>query len=408
MSKLAINDGQSVRSEPFETWPQYTEQEAQTAADVVRGGSLCAHHGGDEHVEGFEEAFGDYCGADYAIGTSSGTTALHVALTAADIGPGDEVVVPPFTFRATATSVVMANAVPVFADIEPHSLGLDPESVRSQITPRTEAIIAVHLYGFPARMEDLTKIAEEHDLTLIEDCAHAHGAEYRGKKAGTLGDMGCFSFQQKKILSIGDGGMITTDDADLAHQAAGLRSFSDLPISFNMRMTEIHAAIGKLRLERLDEQNEKRRENAAYLDERIANLPALTPQQPQPRTTPVYYNYVVRYDAEEFGVGRDTFHEALEAEGLPAGSQYLPLQRHNTFQTRDAFGHGCPFECPYYTQETPPEKQPKYDEAKTPVAVDMHDNEVISFTIHPPNDRAEMKDIGDIFEKVITHIDELR
>ncbi len=408
MAKLAINGGTPVRTEPFAVWPQYTEEEAQAAADVVRGGWLVAHHGGHKHVEAFQEAYAEYHGAAHAVATSSGTTALHVALMAAGIGPADEVIVPPMTFLATATSVVMANAIPVFADIEPQTLGLDPEAVRAKLTPRTKAVIVVHLNGFPADMDGLMAVARERDLIVLEDCAHAHGAEHNGRKVGTIGDLGCFSFQHKKLLSLGDGGMVTTNSDELAERAAGLRTFSGQPLSFNLRMTEIHAAIGKIRLGRLDAENEQRRRNAAYLDERLGELPAITPQQPRENTTVAYYNYVLHYNKDEFGVSHEKFQEALIAEGLPMAYGYFPLQRHVTFQTRDAYGHGCPFKCPFYTEITPPEQRPVYDEADTPVTVDMYENVVVGFTIHPPNGEAEMKDIADIFEKVITNIDDLR
>ena len=408
MAKLAINGGTPVRSEPFAVWPQYTEEEAQAAADVVRGGWLVAHHGGPRHVEGFQEAYAEYHGAAHAIATSNGTTALHVALMAAGIGPADEVIVPPMTFLATATSVVMANAIPVFADIEPQTLGLDPEAVRARLTPRTKAMIVVHLNGFPADMDGLMAVADEHDLVVIEDCAHAHGAEHNGRKVGTIGDLGCFSFQHKKLLSLGDGGMVTTNSDELAERAAGLRTFSGLPLSYNLRMTGIHAAIGNIRLGRLDAENDQRRRNAAYLDERFSQLPGITPQQARENTTVAYYNYVLHCSRAGFGVSHEKLQEALLAEGLPGAYGYSPLQRHVTFQMCDAYGSGCPFKCPFYTEITTPEQRPVYDEADTPVAVDMYDNVVVQFTIHPPNGEAEMKDIADIFEKVITNTDELR
>ena len=343
MSALALFGGSPVRTEPFPRYPVLGEDEIAAATEVIRSGNLCAQMG--HQVEAFESEFAAYCGASYAVATSNGTTALHSALAAAGVGVGDEVIVPPYTFLSTATSVIMQNAIPVFADIEPDTLGLDPVDVRARITPRTKAVIVVHMNGYPADLDGLMAVADEHSLVVIEDCSHAHGAEYDGRKVGTIGHLGGFSFQQKKNLSLGEGGVVITNDRDRAAKARAFRSFGRLPMAYNYRMTELYAAVGRVRLKRLDDENAERIRNAQYLDRELERLPGLEPQEVRPGTKAVYYNYVLRYSEGALGVNRAWFIEAVQAEGIPLPLIYFPLYRHQTFQTRDAYGHGCPFAC---------------------------------------------------------------
>ncbi|MEA3403140.1 MAG: DegT/DnrJ/EryC1/StrS family aminotransferase [Armatimonadota bacterium] len=409
MSRLAINGGEPVRTRPFPPYPQFGEEEARAAAETVRRGILCSQmyeDPEDSQVRGFEREFAEHAGTRFAMATSSGTTALHTALAAAGIGVGDEVIVPPYTFLATATSVLMANAVPVFADIEPRTLGLDPASVRERITPRTRAVIVVHMNGYPADMDALVALARERDLVLIEDCAHAHGARHRGRRVGSIGRLGAFSFQQKKNLSLGEGGMVTTDDQGMAEVAARLRSFGGRPLGFNYRMPELQAAVGRVRLRRLDAGNEQRRANAASLDRRLHELPGIEPLRPREHTEAVYYNYVALCEEEALGVSRDCLLQALQAEGIPARSSYAPLRRHETFRTRDGYGRGCPFACPFYLEAGG--EVPGYDERDTPMAVALCDRRIVDIKIHPPCDLDDMAEIADALEKVITHLDQLR
>lgn len=404
MAQLALNGGAPARSVPFPAYPMPADKEEIAAATrVLESGNLTAQRGPE--VEQFEAAYAAYHGVRHAAGTSNGTTALHTALAAARIGAGDEVIVTPLTFRTSATSILMNNAIPVFADVEPHTLGLDPEAVRARITPRTRAIIVVHLHGYPADMDGLLAVAHEHDLIVIEDGAHAHGATHRGRMAGTLGTMGCFSFQHKKNLSLGEGGAVITDDDELAARLGAVRNLG-AEIGYNYRMTELHAAIGKVRLGRLDDMNARRRANAACLDEHLSKLPGLTPQRARPDTDPVYYNYVLRYDAAALGVPRDRFVEALGAEGVLQDAMYEPVYRHPTFQTRDGYGRGCPFACPLY--QAPPEQRQRYADGLCPVAEDAADTSRLGVKVHPPCTEREMADVVAAFCKVIEHIDELR
>jgi len=404
MTKLAINGGEPVRWKPFPRYPILGEEEVRAAVEVIKSHNLCSQMAEDSQVKKFEEEFAEYLGARFAVATSNGTTALHTAMTATGVGVGDEVIVPAYTFFSTATSVLMQNAIPIFADIEPETLGLDPESVRRRITPRTKAVIPVHMNGYPMDMDRIMEVAGEHGLVVIEDCSHAHGAEYKGRKVGTIGHINIFSFQQKKNLSLGEGGIVVTDDEELAEKARAFRSFGRVPLAYNYRMTELHAAIGRVRLAKLDEQNEQRIRNAEYLHRELEGLPGIKPQRPREGTKAVYYNYVVKYYEEELGVPRDRFVAAIEAEGIPKVHFYTPVYRHHTFQIKDAYGKGCPFTCPYYT--APPQERPRYGDGICPVAEEYCDRRNIEIKIHPPADLSDMADIATAFKKVVENIDE--
>jgi len=404
MAALALLGGPPVRTTPFPTYPVYGEEEIAAATAVIRTNNLCAQMG--REVAAFESEFAEYCGARFAVATSSGTTALHTALAAAGVGVGDEVIVPPYTFFATATSVVMQNAIPVFADIEPQTLGLAPRAVADKITPRTRAIIVVHMNGYPADVDGLVQVARDHGVVLIEDCSHAHGAEHHGRKVGAIGALGAFSFQQKKNLSLGEGGIVITNDQNLAEKARAFRSFGPLPMAFNYRMTELHGAVGRVRLKRLDDENAQRIRNARHLDQAFENVPGITPLRGRPNTKVVYYNYVLQYSREDLGVSRERFLDAVRAEGIPVPRMYRPVYRHATFQAQNAYGRGCPFTCPYYT--APQDERPSYDDGTCPVAEDACDRRNIELKIHPPATLRDMADLVSAFRKVVTHVEDLK
>jgi len=413
MSKLAIKGGEPVRKKPLPDnecalYPRLGEEEIEAVKRVIRSHNLSSNFG--HEVEKFESSFASYCDAEFAIAVSSGTTALHTALGTAGIGVGDEVIVPPYTFLSTATSVLMQNAIPVFADIEPDTLGLDPEVVHQKTTPRTKAIILVHMNGYPADMDGLMAVAQEHNLVVIEDCSHAHGAEYRRRKVGTIGDFGVFSFQQKKILSLGEGGMVITKNPELAKKARAFRSFGDdVSLAYNYRMTELHAAIGRVRLARLDQENAQRIRNAEYLNRNLDGLIGIRPQKPRQGTKTVYYNYVIRYFEKDLGVSKEKFIAGLKAEGIPLpprGLIYYPLYRHRTFMDRDTYGHGCPFTCPFYNASD--NEKPSYKNGTCPVAERICDKENIEVKIHPPASPKDMADIVNAFNKVVNNIEELK
>jgi len=393
-----------VRTTPWPKYPVLGADEEAAAVRVVRAQNLCEAFGTE--VREFEREFAAYLGVMHAIAVCNGTAALHTALAAAGVGVGHEVIVPPYTFVATATAVPMQNAIPVFADIEPRTQGLDPAEVAKRITARTRAVIPVHMNGFPMEIEAIMDIAKRHNLIVIEDCSHAHGAAVGDHKAGTFGHINAFSFQQKKNLSLGEGGAVVTDDPTLAERARAFRSFGKVPLPVNYRMPELHGAIGRVRLRKLDEQNAERIRNAQCLDEALAGLRGIRTQRPRPGTTSVYYNYIVQVYEEELGIDKATFLKALQAEGIPATPGYYPLQRHHTFQIQDAHGRGCPFRCPLY--DPPPNERPRYVADDCPVTVELCDRRNIELKIHPPAGLDDMKDIATAIRKIVAHVDELR
>lgn len=255
--------------------PFVGDEEINAVAEVLLSGRYVS----GSRVAEFEQAFADYTGTRFAVAVNSGTSALHIALEAMGIGPGDEVIVPPLTFFATVSAVLYCKAVPVFADIDPDDLCLSPESAVSKISPRTKAILPVHLFGATAKMDRLIALADEHGISLLEDCAQAHGSEYNGQKAGAMGRAGAFSFFATKHMTTGEGGMITTDDRDLAEASRVIRNHGmngrdgHIRLGFNNRMTEMAAAMGLVQLGKLDALNKKRIHHSEYILSHLRQLP---------------------------------------------------------------------------------------------------------------------------------------
>jgi perosamine synthetase len=274
--------------------PQIGEEEKAAVMAVLDSGQLAQ----GSVVAEFEEAFAAYCGVKHAIATSNGTTALHVALLAHELGPGDEVITTPFTFIASANAVLYVGAKPVFVDIDPVSYNIDVDAIEGAITKRTRAIMPIHLFGNPADMPRIQEIADRHGLMVIEDAAQAHGTEIGGKRAGSWGT-GCFSFYPTKNITTGEGGLITTSDDCVADRARMARShgmrvrYYHESLGYNFRMTNIHAAIGKAQLPKLDGFNERRIVNAAYLSTHLPGAKVQVPQV-QPGTRHVFHQYTVR------------------------------------------------------------------------------------------------------------------
>ncbi|PFG32504.1 DegT/DnrJ/EryC1/StrS family aminotransferase [Sanguibacter antarcticus] len=293
---------------------------------VLRSGMIAQ---GPE-VKAFEVEFADQLvGGRQCVAVNSGTSGLHLGLLAAGIGPGDEVVVPSFTFAATGNSVVLAGATPVFADIEPDSFCLDPESVRATITPRTRAIMPVHLYGHPAAMHALRAIADEHGLLLFEDAAQAHGAQLDGAPVGSFGDFAMFSLYPTKNMTSGEGGMVACGSDEIARNVRLLRNqgmevqYSNELIGFNARMTDVHAAIGRVQLTKVGGWTQQRRENAAFLDAALAEIPGVTTPPVLDGATHVYHQYTVRVAGD-----RDAIVRALRDEHGVGSGVYYPIPNH--------------------------------------------------------------------------------
>ena len=347
---LALFGGSKVRTRPFPTWPVFGDEEEQRVLKALRSGKW-GKLNGDEVAE-FERRFAAMHGCKHGIGVVNGTVSLRVALMAAGIRAEEEVIVPPYTFLATATAVVEANAVPVFADVDLETFNLDPAAVEAAITPRTRAIISVHMGGQPADMYALMGIARKHQLIVIEDAAHAHGASYQAHPAGSLGHMGSFSFQSTKNLTSGEGGIVTTSDDKLAEvcrsihncgRIAGGLWYEHHVMSGNYRLGEFQGAVLNAQLDRLEEQTRTRDRNGQYLAARLSRIPGICPQKrPRDCTRHSYHLFLLRIDAEAFGAPRDAILKALQAEGIPVcGGYALPLYRQPLFLNK-AFGPYLP------------------------------------------------------------------
>jgi len=298
-----------------------------------------------ENVGAFEREAADYLGAAHAIGCANGTDALHLAMLATGLGPGDEVITTPFTFIATAEAIAYVGATPVFVDIDPRTYNLDVSRVEAALTPRTKAIVPVHLFGMPCDMLAVTALAEAHALVVIEDCAQSFGATVEGRQSGTLGDVGCFSFFPSKNLgAFGDGGMLTTNDDELAERLRILRAhgsavrYHHSVIGYNSRLDEMQAAILREKLPHIDRFNAERRRVAARYDERFAELPLRRPPlaspDGQPDVTPVFHQYTLLSEK------RDRIMEALKAERI-ASAIYYPIPLHR----QEAIAAHLPGEC---------------------------------------------------------------
>jgi len=320
--------------------PFVGEDEIQAVSEVIKSGMLAQ----GAVVEEFEREFAKYLGVPYLLTVSNGTVALYVALKALGVGENDEVIVPDFTFFATASTVVLAGATPVFADIDLETYTIDPASVEELITERTKAIVAVHLYGHPARMDEVLRIAREHGLHVIEDCAQSHGAEYRGLKTGSIGDAGAFSFYATKNLTMGEGGAISTklrevaDFIKLYRNHGQTRRYYHEVVGWNFRITNIQAAIGLQQLKKLDRMNSRRREIAKLYRDELSNVKSLRLPVEKPWAKHVYHQFTVW--VEGHGT-RDKLARYLREHGVQVGIHY-PMPLHEQPALRDYLRNPCP------------------------------------------------------------------
>ena len=363
MSKLAIKGGKKLRNTNFFIWPHYDNKEIKIVEEVIKSRRWFAGMRGADpgsKTYEFEKKFAEYHDAKYGIACANGTVAIEIALRALGVGTGDEVIVPGITFIATLSAVLQVNAIPVVVDILDHNQCIDPNAVERAITSKTKAIILVHFGGFCCDMDKLLDIAKKHNIYIIEDSAHAHGAVYKGRKIGAIGDLGTFSFQESKIMTAGEGGIITTNNPELAEKCIQYRScgrhegeswYIHYVLPVNYRLAEILSAILIVQLERLDGQLKKKNENAKYLAEKFEEVDGIKPF-PGDGNTDVngYYLYLLRYDKNKFsGVSRNKFVEALNAEGIPCHIGYpWPLSKNPMFDNIPEGAKGCPYTCPYY------------------------------------------------------------
>jgi len=338
MAKLAINGGSPVRTGEFPVWPVWDESEIEAAAEVIKSGRWGMAQG--DRVLTLQEKYAAYHDARFGIACTNGTVALRASLLAAGLETGAEVIVPPYTFVASATAVLESNLVPVFADIDPDTYTLDPAKIEEAITGRTGAIMPVHIAGLPCDMDAITAIADKHGLVVIEDACQGWGSEYRSRKVGAIGEMGTFSFQSSKHITAGEGGMIVTNDEELAARCTSLVNCGRTPegawhehhlLGGNYRLSEIQAAVLLAQLERYQSQLERRQSSAAYLREQLAQIEGIEPLAvPDYVTASSCHIFIFRYNSEAFGgLSRQKFQEALNAEGVrPAhGGYFTPVYR---------------------------------------------------------------------------------
>lgn len=330
-AKPALLGGTPVHQGGWARWPQWREAWEPELLEVWR--SCHWFRGTAEHVAEFEQSYAKLVGAKRCLATTSGTTALIVSLHVMDVDAGDEVIVSPYTFIASYNAILSSMALPVFADTDPATLTVDPASIESRITERTRAIMPVHIFGMPCEMDLINSIARKHKLAVVEDACQAWLAEYKGRKCGTLGDLGCFSFQESKHLSAGEGGAITSlseeliDKCDSFHNCGRAVGTNKGNGSFtrgnNYRMTQAQAVVLRQQLEKLAQETEVRRANADYLSANLGKIPGITPVRLPANSRPVWHLYSFRYDAAGFnGLSRDKFAKAMAAEGVPCGGVY--------------------------------------------------------------------------------------
>jgi len=371
-TQLAVDGGAPVRTAPFPSWPVFDQEEEQALQRVLHSGKWWQFAYGQgvelrEDDDGeraetshFEQEFATAHDCRYGIAAMNGTATLELILRAMDIGPGDEVIVPPYTFIASASSILSIGAVPVFVDIHPETFNLDPARIEEAITPRTRAIMPVHFAGQSADMDAINEIARQHGLAVVEDAAHAHGSRWRETKCGALGDAGSFSFQASKNMTAGEGGAITTNDQALATRCRsylwagrepGRPWYEHHRLGWNYRITEFQSAILRVQLRRMPGQFARREANGRYLAEQLRqHVTGVTPQWIDERATAMSYHlFIFRYDPAAFGgLPRGQFLEALQAEGIPCMSGYAhPLYRNPMFLNKDFWKGGFPCVAPY-------------------------------------------------------------
>lgn len=405
--KLALKGGRPVRKHPFPEWPVWNDAEREALLRVLQSGKWGSLHG--KEVETFERELAEYQDARFAIAVTSGTTALEVALRTVGIKALDEVIIPAYTFVATATAVLSNGAIPRFADIDLNTFNLDAASVETLITERTRAIIPVHFSGRAADMDAIMRIARKHQLYVIEDAAQAIGAQWRGRGVGAIGNMGCLSFQSSKNITAGEGGMILTNDEELFKLARSYMNcgrvegglwYAHYHLGGNFRMTEFQAALLRAQLQRYPEHLKKRQQNMRFLDQRLAELPGITPLAADERiTSHAGHLYIFRYQAQAFDyLERDTFVKALQAEGIPASPGYsLPLYEQPVFKNRSfgPFTHLLEQKIDYQDIHLPATHAACYREA-----VWLPQNVLLG-------SRDDMLDIVNAIEKVYEHRHEL-
>ncbi|WP_061212756.1 DegT/DnrJ/EryC1/StrS family aminotransferase [Syntrophomonas wolfei] len=426
MHKLAINGGEKVRTSLFPAYKVIGEEEIAAVKHVLESGVLSRFLGtwhedfyGGPQVRALEAEWAEYFEVKHAIAVNSATSGLYCAMGATGVGPGDEVIVSPYTMTASAAAVLVYNAVPVFADIEEDCFCLEPHSVEQRITPYTRAVIVVDIFGQPYDADRINAIAQKHNLLVIEDAAQAPGARYKGKWAGTLGDIGVFSLNYHKHIHSGEGGIVVTDNNELAERVRLIRNHAEAVVEnkgynnlinmlgFNYRMTEVEAAIAREQLKKLKGLLKQRRENVIYLEEQISRIPCLQMPAVRDSCQHSYYVHALKFKSDMVDINRELFINAVkaelmpvelrESEGVNVGCGYVkPLYLQPLYQQQVLYGDkGCPFNCPHY------EGTINYRQGLCPVCEKMHYEELITHElIRPPMSKDDLNDVGKAFAKV--------
>jgi len=416
-SKLAIHGGEpAVPPGAIKRWPPVDETDRRMVLASLEGDN----HAFGPNCTALEEEFAKWNGNRYAITTNSGTAALHMGVAACGCGAGDEVIVPAYSWSSSATCVLQHNCIPVFVDIDFDTMNIDVGRIGAAITPRTKAIIVVHLHGLPVEMEPVLAIAKRHGLKVIEDACQAHGARYKGRKVGRWGDCAAFSFNQNKCLCSGEGGMFVTDDEEMLRKAQPLWSFGETrppsesrdyhayAMGWMYRNNDLTAAFGRAQLTKLDRYLEQQRANALRLTEALQDVPGIILPKVPADCEHNWYNYVIRFDMEALGhlhdarAFRDRLVDALNAEGVQNSVwQRFILPEMTVFRAKNGYGKGCPWECPH--------AQPvDYSPDQYPVARRHCDTHTcISTALRSPNgpEVAELMARG--IRKVMENIDHL-
>ena len=433
MTILALLGGEPVRKDPFPAHNFIGEQEKQKVMSIMDSGVLSRFlgvwhddfYGGDE-VQAFEREWADSYQATHGMSVNSCTSGLYAVVGAAGVGPGDEVIVSPYSMVASVTAAIAFNAVPVFADIDPKNFCLSPASIRERITERTRAIIVVHLFGHPADMDEIMEIAHARNITVIEDCAQAPCATYRGRPVGTLGHMGVFSLNYHKHIHSGEGGIVVTNDDDLADRLQLIRNHAEAVVNgreinslvnmvgFNFRLGEIEAGIGRVQLSKSRMLVDKRRENLDYFNRNLPDIPGLDIVRPADYVAPSYYIAALNYDADKAGLSRGVLIRALHAElpetrmrkghGPLIGAGYVkPIYLYPMFQQQIAYGDlGCPFKCPHY------KGQVNYDAGLCPETEKAHASIITHEYMQPSLSQGDIDDVLKAFDKVANNMNALR
>jgi dTDP-4-amino-4,6-dideoxygalactose transaminase len=419
--KLAIKGGNRTVPEGLESsWPIITQDDIDAVTQVLQRGVLWGPDAPEKTA--LEKEWAEYCGVKYCIVTNSGTSAMHACVAGAGVETGDEVIVPAFTFWATAQAVLCQNAIPIFVDIDPETYNIDPEKIEEKITDRTRAIIVVHAHGLPCEMDEINTLAKRYGLTVMEDAAHAHGSEYRGKKAGNLADVAMFSLNGTKNLPGGEGGFVTTNDPDLYEKArltcmfgekkvpkGNIRPYDAHTMGNNYRPVEMTCAFVRSQLSRLDEYNRLRIENVDYLNRELGRIKGvITPPEPEDRKS-VYHIYRIKLDPAAAGYpGHDpedfrwAVQNALFAEGVPVMEWHsFPVPGQKIFQKLDAYGKGCPWNCGHAREGI------HYDQNDYPETQAMFASSFVLYNMYASNGLELMKHYAEAFHKVFDRLGEV-